>query len=183
MPAASSGLSNPESAASYATRLTAANRRLIVVGARCRCSKWIRYRRTTVRLNARRGSEQYQSTNSFIAWSYVRWPLFEVRVFSTAEFVCSRSGRARDRFGGSSFSGAWAFWAASCAAFSQNARILHTWSVTHDQCEPACFRQTEFASTAHRFSATPKRRFDIDSRVGAPSTKTALIAIRHEAPT
>ena len=67
MPAASSGLSNPESAASYATRLTAANRRLIVVGARCRCSKWIRYRRTTVRLKARRGSEQYQSTNSFIA--------------------------------------------------------------------------------------------------------------------
>jgi hypothetical protein len=39
MPAASSGLSNPESAASYATRLTAANLRLIVVGARRRCSK------------------------------------------------------------------------------------------------------------------------------------------------
>jgi hypothetical protein len=25
---------------------------------------------------------------------------FEVRVFRTADFVCSRSGRARDRFGG-----------------------------------------------------------------------------------
>jgi hypothetical protein len=34
MPAASSGLSKPESAASYATRLTAAKRRLMVVGAR-----------------------------------------------------------------------------------------------------------------------------------------------------
>src|SRR5581483_3924406 len=99
-PAASSGLSKPESAASYATRLTAANRRLMVVGARRRCSKWIRYRRTTVRLKASRGSEQYQSTNSLIAGSYVRWPLFEVRLFSTADFVCSRSGRARDRFGG-----------------------------------------------------------------------------------
>jgi hypothetical protein len=67
MPAASSGLSKPESVASYATRLTAARRRLIVVGARCRCSKWIRYRRTTVRLKASLGSEQYQSTNSLIA--------------------------------------------------------------------------------------------------------------------
>jgi hypothetical protein len=37
MPAASTGLSKPESAASYATRLTAAKGRLIVVGARRRC--------------------------------------------------------------------------------------------------------------------------------------------------
>jgi hypothetical protein len=49
-----------------------------------------------VRLNASRGSEQYQS----MAWSYVRWTLLDVKLFSTADFVCSRSGRARDRFGG-----------------------------------------------------------------------------------
>jgi hypothetical protein len=30
----------------------------------------------------------------------VRRPRFEVRLFSTADFVCSRSGRARDRFRG-----------------------------------------------------------------------------------
>jgi hypothetical protein len=52
-----------------------------------------------VRLNARRGSEQYQVTNSWIAWSYVRWPLDEVKLLSTAAFDCSRSGRARTRFG------------------------------------------------------------------------------------
>jgi hypothetical protein len=52
-----------------------------------------------VRLNARRGSEQYQVTNSRIAWSYVRWPLTEVKLLSTAAFDCSRSGRARTRFG------------------------------------------------------------------------------------
>ena len=34
-----------------------------------------------------------------------------------------------DRFGGFLFSGVWAFWAASYAAFSQNARILHTSSL------------------------------------------------------
>jgi hypothetical protein len=67
MPAAASGLKKPESAASYATRRTAASRGLIVVAASCFCSRKIRYRRTTVRLNASRGSEQYQSTNSLIA--------------------------------------------------------------------------------------------------------------------
>ena len=59
----------------------------------------LRYRSTTARLKARRGSEQYHSTNSVIAWSYVRWPLFEVRVLRTADFACSRSGKARTRFG------------------------------------------------------------------------------------
>jgi hypothetical protein len=61
--------------------------------------KLIRYRSTTVRLNASRGSEQYHSTNSVIAWSYVRWPLFEVSVLRTADLACSRSGKARTRFG------------------------------------------------------------------------------------
>jgi hypothetical protein len=48
---------------------------------------------------ARRGSEQYPATNSRIAWSYVRWPLAEVKLLRTAAFDCSRSGRARTRFG------------------------------------------------------------------------------------
>ena len=69
MPAARSGLSRPQSEASYASRRTAANRRLIVDGAYCRCSNEIRYRVTTVLLKANRGSEHYQSMNSRIAWS------------------------------------------------------------------------------------------------------------------
>src|SRR5262249_33894778 len=44
-------------------------------------------------------SEQYQPTNSPMAWSYVRWPLTDVRLFSTAALACSRSGKARTRFG------------------------------------------------------------------------------------
>src|SRR2546426_8226072 len=50
-------------------------------------------------IEAKRGSEQYHSTNSVIAWSYVRWPLFEVSVLRTADLACSRSGKARTRFG------------------------------------------------------------------------------------
>jgi dihydrofolate reductase len=42
MPAASSGLSRPASAASYAIRRTAASRRLMVAGACWSCSRWIR---------------------------------------------------------------------------------------------------------------------------------------------
>ena len=53
--------------ASNASRRTAANRTLIVEGARFFCSRKKRYRSTTVRLNARRGSEQYQPINSSIA--------------------------------------------------------------------------------------------------------------------
>ena len=39
-----------------------------------------------MRLNASRGSEQYQGTNSRIAWSYVRWPLADVKLLTTAAF-------------------------------------------------------------------------------------------------
>jgi hypothetical protein len=35
-----------------------------------------------------------------IAWAYDRWPLFEVNVLRTADFVCSRSGSANTRFDG-----------------------------------------------------------------------------------
>lgn len=52
-----------------------------------------------MRLNARRGSEPYHATNSRIAWSYVRCPLRDVRLLSTADLTCSRSGRASTRFG------------------------------------------------------------------------------------
>jgi hypothetical protein len=55
------------SAASYASRRTTAKRTLIVAGARLFCSRKNRYRRTTVRLKAKRGSEQYQPINSSIA--------------------------------------------------------------------------------------------------------------------
>src|SRR5437773_1871263 len=64
IPAANSGLRSPGSAASYASRRTAAKRTLIVEGARLFCSRKNRYRRTTVRLKANRGSEQYQPINS-----------------------------------------------------------------------------------------------------------------------
>src|SRR5690606_16523926 len=47
---------------------------------------------TTVLLNASLGSEQYQSVNSRIAWSYDRRELGEVRLFRTAVFDCSKSG-------------------------------------------------------------------------------------------
>ena len=46
-----------------------------------------------------RGSEQYHSTKSLMAWSYVRCPLTDVRVLRTADLACSRSGSARVRFG------------------------------------------------------------------------------------
>jgi hypothetical protein len=72
MPAANSGLNRPQSAASYASRLTAAMRTLVVPGARPRTWRLILYRRTTVLLNASRGSEQYQATNSSIACWYPR---------------------------------------------------------------------------------------------------------------
>src|SRR5258708_4215812 len=62
MPAASSGLRSPVSAASYANRRTAASRRLMVAGARWRDSSSIRYLKTTVLLKANLGSEQYQLT-------------------------------------------------------------------------------------------------------------------------
>jgi len=64
MPAARSGLRSPQSEASYASRRIAANLRLIVYGAYRCCSRAIRYRVTTVLLQASRGAEQYQAMNS-----------------------------------------------------------------------------------------------------------------------
>jgi hypothetical protein len=52
MPAARSGLSSPQSDASYASRRIAANLKLIVDGAYGCCSRAIRYRVTTVLFNA-----------------------------------------------------------------------------------------------------------------------------------
>jgi hypothetical protein len=48
-----------------------------------------------VLLKARRGSEQYLSMNSRIAWSYERWELREIRLLRTADFNCSRSSSFR----------------------------------------------------------------------------------------
>lgn len=68
-------------------------------GARCRDSRWIRYRRTTVRLKESLGSEQYHSTNSSMACRYPRWASEEVRLFKTADFAWSKSGNRRTAFG------------------------------------------------------------------------------------
>src|SRR5580693_4761653 len=99
MPAARSGLRSPQSDASYASRRIAANLRLIVDGAYGCCSSAIRYRVTTLLLKASLGSEQYQSMNSRMAWSYERFELADVRLFKTADFDCSRSGILRTVFG------------------------------------------------------------------------------------
>jgi hypothetical protein len=88
----SPGLRRPVSQASNASLRTAANRKLIVEGARFFCSRKNRYRRTIVRLNARRGSEQYQPINSSIAWPYDSCELAAASEFNTAFFDCSRSG-------------------------------------------------------------------------------------------
>src|ERR1700724_378702 len=64
-----------------------------------RGQKSYRYRLTTVLLKASLGSEQYQSMNSRMAWSYERFELDDVRLFKTADFDCSRSGNLRTLFG------------------------------------------------------------------------------------
>jgi hypothetical protein len=38
-------------------------------------------------------------TNSMIAWSYVRRPLRELRLFTTADLACSRSGERQNALG------------------------------------------------------------------------------------
>src|SRR5271155_2987086 len=86
MPAARSGLRSPQSDASYASRRIAANLRLIVDGAYGCCSRAIRYRVTTVLLKASLGSEQYQSMNSRMAWSYERFELEDMRTVQDRRF-------------------------------------------------------------------------------------------------
>jgi hypothetical protein len=48
---------------------------------------------TTVRLNAKRGSSQYQATNSRMACAYVRRPLIDAKVSNTLACACSSSRR------------------------------------------------------------------------------------------
>ena len=93
-----------ESDASYARRRTAARRRLIVAGARCRSSRCIRKRITTVLLKERRGSEQYQATNSSMLRLYSRCEPGDERLLTTAALACSRSGRPSLVFGRTNFS-------------------------------------------------------------------------------
>jgi len=81
MPAARSGLSRPQSDASYASRRIAANLKLIVEATYGCCSSAILYRVTTVLLKASLGSEQYHSMNSRMACSQERFELAEVRLF------------------------------------------------------------------------------------------------------
>ena len=54
---------------------------------------------TTVLLKESLGSEQYQSTNSSIACLYPRWASAEVRLFRTADFAWSKSGKRRTALG------------------------------------------------------------------------------------
>src|SRR5215472_12911820 len=53
---------------------------------------------TTVLFNAKRGSEQYQSTNSSIAWRYPLCASRELRLLKTADLACSRSSKRRMDF-------------------------------------------------------------------------------------
>ena len=99
IPAASSGLSSPLSAASYASRRTAASRKFIVDDAKWRLSSCRRYRSTTVLLKASLGSEQYHATKSSIAKRYARCESEELKVFRTAVLEWSRSERRRTRLG------------------------------------------------------------------------------------
>jgi len=94
-PDASRKVSAEESAASQASRRTAPIRRLIVPGARCRDSGCIRWRMTTVLLKHSLGSEQYQSTNSSMAWRYPRCASRHDRRLRTADFATSRSGNRK----------------------------------------------------------------------------------------
>jgi hypothetical protein len=109
IPAAKSALRRPQSAASYARRRTAPRRRLIVPGPRCRDSKCIRYRTTTVLLNDKRGSEQYHSTNSSIAWRQPRWASGHERLSITVFFATARSGSRRIDFACVLFLLGWVF--------------------------------------------------------------------------
>lgn len=89
MAAATSGLRSAQSDASYASRRIAANLRLIVDG-----DVRVLFERdsvgvTTFLLKASLGSEQYQSMNSRMAWSYERFELEDVRLFKTADLDCS----------------------------------------------------------------------------------------------
>src|SRR6185312_5788617 len=59
----------------------------------------MRYRSTTVLLNAMRGSEQYHAMKSSIAIPYARCDCGEPNVFNTDSFVWSKSGSRSTRFG------------------------------------------------------------------------------------
>jgi hypothetical protein len=82
-----SGLSKPASAASYASRRTAASRPLIVPAARPWFSRAIRNRVTTTLLKDSLGSEQYHLMNSSIACRYPRFDSGERKLSSTAALL------------------------------------------------------------------------------------------------
>ena len=92
IPAASSGLRKPASAASYANRRTAASRPLIVPAARPRFSRAIRNRVTTTLVDESQVSEQYYSMNSSRACRYPRFNSGERKLSSTAALLWSKSG-------------------------------------------------------------------------------------------
>jgi hypothetical protein len=118
MPAANSGLSGPVSAALYASRRTAARRRLTVEEDSRRDFSSSRYRRTTVLLNASRGSEQYHATKSSIA---NRYECFD----SDDRRLCRRrSSRNQDPGGAGHASASVKQWASSRVHSDERARRL-----------------------------------------------------------
>ena len=98
MPAASSGLSKPASAASYASRRTAASRPLIVPAARPRFSRAIRNRVTTTLLKDSLGSEQYHWMNSSMACRYPRFDSGERKTLQYRRLAVIQVGKPELRF-------------------------------------------------------------------------------------
>jgi len=77
----------------------APNRREPKVDGRCSVALLFQIDAIAVLLKASRGSEQYQSMKSGMAWSYARCELGDVRLLRTADLDCSRSGSRRTVLG------------------------------------------------------------------------------------
>lgn len=95
IPIANSGLKQPRSAASSASRRIAERWRLIVAADRERPSRNERYRTMTDRSKQCRGSEQYHSMNFSMACLEALQEWADASASSTVVFDCSNSGRVR----------------------------------------------------------------------------------------
>ncbi len=168
MPAARSGLRSPVSVASYASRLTAAKRRLIVAGANRLLSSSSRYRRTSVLLNASLGSEQYQETKSSIRGSRPAW--------TQAIRACSgrRTLNIRDPAIAGPVLGAFFFW-----AFARPPAAQSSWRnrLRHRQaCDECTFPEAPLSRTQRKSlsEAVPLRCQRSASGVIRPSGNPAV---------
>lgn len=97
---------------------------------------------------ASRGSEQYQPMNSVIAWSYVRWPLAEVRLLRTAPWPAQ--GRAAPRL---------------ASVTSSHGTSIGIWAwTTASRPLPASFADTSPAAGAHRSGRSARPHDSCDRR-------------------